>query len=157
MKRKADKNSELNDTAAKPLSSDPFESLAESPSTVEPVAGKATAERSVAAKRVRKAAIKAPAADAFDAPAVEFTLGRTTSVDTGTSPVKQVAKAKAPAAKTKAPAKRIKTSKTGVDVTAAIAAAEPVVEVSPVFNALSEPVLPALEYENRAATFNAVA
>jgi len=64
---------------------------------------------------------------------------------------------KKPAAKTTAALKKPRTARaaekigsTVLDATAEIAAAEPKVELSPVFKALAEPALPELKRENRA-------
>lgn len=126
---------------------DPFAAAVEAAPAKKRVVKKATATATPVKKVVKKAVNKTPAADPF-AETVETQL-------TVAKPVVKKARAKAATAP-KAVAKVAKMAvakvakKTVGDVTAEIAATEPVVELSPAFKALAEPALPSLDRENRA-------
>jgi hypothetical protein len=143
---------------AKPVVTDPFETLAESTPTVSsPAAKPVKAPRTAAPKTLKKA--KTVSADAFETPAAEYTSGAAVP-QTPASPVKKTTAAgKAHKAKGGVTAGK-RTAKTGSRI-AAKAAAKPAsakrvkplktaVELSPVAKTLAEPVLPELEPENRA-------
>lgn len=138
-------------TAKAPAVVDPFAE------TVEPAA---TAKRVV---KVTKAEAKTPdksAAKQSAAPGNDISTDAFAETVSESSPVKKratktVAKAdavaEAPKKAAKKPAKKaVKSKKLDLDVTADIAAAEPDVELSPVFKALADVSLPELDKENRA-------
>ena len=134
--------------ADKPIGSDPFATLADQAPVEKPAKKKAAARAKPAAKTSSPGAVKAEAVDAFQEPAVEFTNKSIAKRET--SPVKRTVKAKGTGTGKKA-AKSTGT-KTPLKKTAVTTAAPPVTaaKASPVFKALSEPVLPVLEHENRA-------
>ncbi|MEO7539749.1 MAG: DUF4912 domain-containing protein [Pyrinomonadaceae bacterium] len=143
MKTKVTKNK-----VTKAVAADPFESLAEPTPVAKASTLKAPAKAPAVAKPAKRLLSTTPKEDAFDTTVLE-------AVSVATSPVKKrTASAKKPvkaAAATKKPAaKKSKVNAAGIDVTAEIAAPQPEVEASLTFKALAEPVLPALEKENRA-------
>ena len=147
MKTRTDEDIEAREEAIKATATDPFESLAEPPPAQEPNVKKAAAKKTVAKKAVKRTPVKARSVDAFDAPAK--VSSDEAVVNTASSPAKK-APAKSKRTTKVAAAKKVKTVKTGIDVTSELAAKTPEIEVSPVFKALAEPALPVLEHENRA-------
>jgi hypothetical protein len=129
-------------TKAKAVAIDPFETVAdEQPVSAAPkkrtakakVRSAVTAEASTR-KRTAKTKVAEPAR--VDSEAADVPVGR------------KVPSVRTKNEKAKRPAKPAK--KQTLDVTAELAAAEPEVQLSPVFKALAEPKLPELKRENRA-------
>lgn len=147
-------------TAVKTKGADsgPFESVAESAPVKKRVAKKVTAKTPIEAAPVVKAARKAKKdiiLDPFAEVVTETSPVKKRAVKTEKVVAKREAKveaqreAKVEAKAAKKPARKA-VKKVSLDVTAEIAAEKPEVELSPVFKALAEPVLPALPRENRA-------
>ncbi|MBK6724967.1 MAG: DUF4912 domain-containing protein [Acidobacteria bacterium] len=139
--------------AKKSTSVDPFAELVEVSAPIKRAVKAVKAEAKAPIKRSAKkvdAPVTSIGTDAFAAPATE------------SSPVKKRAVKKASATKTiavagpakkttKKPVKKAAKAKVAdLDVAADLAAAEPTVELSPVFKALADVSLPELEKENRA-------
>ncbi|CAN5479782.1 hypothetical protein BH10ACI3_BH10ACI3_27380 [soil metagenome] len=137
----------------KAVKTDPFAAEAVETPVKKPAVKKAAAPAAMA-KGAEKPVKKKPIVET----AKTITADPFAEVAEATSPVKKraVKTAKETARAVKAEAKPVKKTakkavkKATLDETAAIAAAEPKVELSPVFKALAEPTLPELDRENRA-------
>ena len=153
MNSKGPKNDPIKDDALK-VAADPFATLADPDPVKKPVAKKAAAPSKPAARPAKAKTLETKAVDAFEEPAAEFTLDAQPKIKRASSRAKRSAKASVkPAAKKAAGAAQKVTSKKTATPTTTVDAAQTAqteAEVSPVFKALAEPVLPALENENRA-------
>ena len=132
---------------------------AKAASAKKPVAKKAAAKPAAAAKAVKAEAVvdakplKAKAKTIVADPFAELAEATSPAKAVEAKPAKKAAKAVKAVAKTaKKPVKAVKKTakKQTLDVTPELAAAEPAVELSPVFKALAEVSLPELKRENRA-------
>jgi|CXWL01.1.fsa_nt_gi hypothetical protein len=137
------------------VAADPFAEMVDTPAPKKAVAKSepGAAEPVLTRKKTTRVVKKVAPADAFaetvstGSPVKKSTTKKTVKavkadavavVDVPKTPVKKTVK------------KAVKAKKADLDVTAELAAAEPEVELSPVFKALAEVTLPELERENRA-------
>lgn len=143
--------------AAKTVASaaDPFAEMVDTPAPKKAVAKSepGAAEPVLTRKKTTRVAKKVAPADAFAETVSTASPVKKSTTKKAVKAVKADAVAVVDVPKTpvkKTVKKAVKAKKADLDVTAELAAAEPEVELSPVFKALAEVTLPELERENRA-------
>lgn len=134
---------------AKAVVVDPFAEVVE-PDAVETAAPTPPKAKKPRARTTPKPAVVSPASDAFAEIALPSSPVNKRKAATKKSEAASTVAEAVPSKRKTTRKKAAKPKKTDLDVTAELAAAEPEVELSPVFKALADVTLPELKQENRA-------